>query len=238
MHYFTTRYLRCVTRGESITLVTSNSTASSVSMRSNSRTPPPSSTGARWICNSSSIPASMNCRTMAAPPDIWMSYLACGCSCLLQGALYALGDEREGRPALPVPGFPRLVGEDEHRGAERRRIRPAHLSLVEHPSAHHVGSGPSEPLLGYLVVLVGLAALEALALAPALDVVHPLLDPVTSVAYSVVRTSVRSGDEPVERLTHVHVHLSHNLSLRDAMRAAYPLTKRVHLPNGLDTALL
>src|SRR5215208_7057528 len=229
MHYFTTRYLRCVTRGESITLVTSNSTASSVSMRSNSRTPPPSSTGARWICNSSSIPASMNCRTMAAPPDIWMSFSpAAALACSRALSMPSVTNVKVVPPCLSQGSLAWWV----------RRIRPAHLSLVEHPSAHHVGSGPSEPLLGYLVVLVGLAALEALALAPALDVVHPLLDPVTSVAYSVVRTSVRSGDEPVERLTHVHVHLSHNLSLRDAMRAAYPLTKRVHLPNGLDTALL
>jgi len=180
----------------------------------------------------------MNCRTMAASPDIWMSFSpAAALACSRALSMPSVTNVKVVPPCL-VPGFPRLVGEDEHRGAERGRIRPAHLSLVEHPSAHHVGSGPSEPLLGYLVVLVGLAALEALALAPALDVVHPLLDPVTSVAYSVVRTSVRSGDEPVERHTHVHVHLSHNLSLRDAMRAAYPLTKRVHLPNGLDTALL
>jgi|SRR5215217_8095405 hypothetical protein len=38
----------------------------------------------------------------------------------LQGALDALGDEVEGRPALPDPGLPRAAGEDEYGGAEGR----------------------------------------------------------------------------------------------------------------------
>jgi hypothetical protein len=73
LHHFTTRYLRCVTLGESMTLVTSSSTGSG-SMRSNSRTPSPSSTGARWTWISSTSPASRNCWTTFAPPAILTSF--------------------------------------------------------------------------------------------------------------------------------------------------------------------
>lgn len=68
----------------------------------------------------------------------------CGCSCLLKGALDAIGDEREGRSSLPDSGLSRMVGEDEYRCAKRRRIRPRHLSLAEYPAAHHVSSAPDE----------------------------------------------------------------------------------------------
>jgi hypothetical protein len=55
------------------------------------------------------------------------------------------------------PRLPRLVGEHEDRGAERGRVRPADLTLVEYAAAHHVGAGAGELLLGDLVVAVDLA---------------------------------------------------------------------------------
>jgi hypothetical protein len=74
-------------------------------------------------------------------PDV---LVACGCSRLLKGALDAIGDEREGRSSLPDSGFSCRVVQDEHRCTKRRRIRPRHLSLAEHPAAHQVSSGPGE----------------------------------------------------------------------------------------------
>src|ERR671916_3264492 len=120
---------------------------------------------------------------------------------LLQDALDAVGDEREGRTSLPNPGFPPMVGEDKHRRAEWWGVRPAHLPLVEHAPAHHVGPHAGVRLLDEflvcVVVCVGLTASEALALAPGFEVVDPPVYSRAPVAQVVVGPGVRPGDEAV-----------------------------------------
>ena len=66
LNYFTTRKVRCVTPGASITLVLS-SPMGSVPRCSNNRTPPPSRTGTRSTCISSRSPALMHCCMRLAP---------------------------------------------------------------------------------------------------------------------------------------------------------------------------
>jgi hypothetical protein len=90
-----------------------------------------------------------------------------------------------------------MAGEDEHRCAEGR-IRPPYLSFVEHSSAHHVSPGPGVPLRDDLIVSVGLAAVEALTLAPALQIENPSMDQHTPIAQGIVWTGVRPGDVSVE----------------------------------------
>src|SRR5215204_4022549 len=145
----------------------------------------------------------------ASDPDVFLA--RCRPS-FLQGALDAVGDEGEGRPALPEPGFPEVVGEDEYGRAEGRRIRPAHLPLVEHPSTHHVGPDAGVQFLYYLIVLVGLSASEALELAPGFEVVDPPVYSCAPVAQIVVGPGVGPSNVPVQRHPHVHNNFAHFLS--------------------------
>src|SRR5215216_6606541 len=123
----------------------------------------------------------------ASDPDV---FLARRRPSFLQRALDAVADEGEGRPALPEPGFPEVVGQDEYGRAEGQGIRPAHLPLV----------------------LVGLSASETLELAPGFEVVDPPVYSRAPVAQIVVGPGVRLSNEPVQRHPHIHKNFAHFLS--------------------------
>jgi hypothetical protein len=53
-----------------------------------------------------------------------------------------------------------MVGEDEDRCTEGRRIPPPYLALVEHPFAHHDGTTPGGRLLDDPTISIGLTAGE------------------------------------------------------------------------------
>src|SRR5205809_6589415 len=98
-------------------------------------------------------------------------------------------------------------------GARNGILRPADLALVEHPSAHHVGTGAGEYCPDHLVVVVGVASGEADALAKGREGIDPLMDARASVAEGIPRTTVWPGDEAVQRHADIEKHFAH-VSLR------------------------
>ena len=70
----------------------------------------------------------------------------------LHRLLDAVGHERERRAARSLDDLVGPMGHDEHRRPERRLVAPRDLATLEHPAAHHVGTGRGERLLDDLGV--------------------------------------------------------------------------------------
>ena len=112
--------------------------------------------------------------------------------------------------ALSLPRCTDLVREDEDLRVERRLLRPAALSLFEHPLAHDVRADAVEDGLEEAIVrsrLTPLAKLELLAEHALSE--EPCLERAPSVASHVLKTTVRTRDVAVERDPHADEHLAH-----------------------------
>ena len=128
---------------------------------------------------------------------------------LLERGLDAVGDEGEGRSSLLGHRLAGVVGEDEHRVVEGGSS--PHQASAFGSSSH----GPSPPLNIRLPITVapvsrsdssmtsesdvGLAAGEAMALAPALGREGPLMELLAALAQRLVERLVWPRDEAVER---------------------------------------
>src|SRR5205814_2995159 len=92
--------------------------------------------------------------------------VAGGLAGLEQRALDAVVHEVKGGAGRPLPRVTFGVGDDEHRGMERRLLRPGQLAAVEHALAHDAGAGALVRRSRDLVVesfLAAFAELEVLA---------------------------------------------------------------------------
>src|SRR5215207_3660749 len=169
-----------VTSGASTTRVGTSSMPSSAPrprLGSNRRWPSPSSTGAMCTSSWSSSPAVSTWRRSSPPPATATS---------LQPAASRASSMARSSPSVTnvkeVPPWRSTtsrgtVGDDEHRGAERRLLTPGDLAGVEHAPAHDIGTGRRERRLDDLRVDRLLAAGEALPLAPGHGVDGPAGDP-------------------------------------------------------------
>src|SRR5581483_7109 len=102
-----------------------------------------------------------------------------------------------------------VVGDDEHRHAERRLVAPPAVghgivlpraaAAAEHAAAHDDGAHARDLLADRLVVDAGLAAGLAVPRAPGRRVVRPLVEPSPASPERVLDGRVRAGDEPIER---------------------------------------
>lgn len=112
------------------------------------------------------------------------------------------------------------MGQHEHVRVEGRVVAPRLLGEVEHPPAHDDRAHPLERLVHQVVVGTGSAALETVGLAPAREVVDPLVEPIAAFAQLRLDAVVRSRDEPVQGHRDVHEDLSaHHILLPQAAAA-------------------
>src|SRR5439155_21254767 len=142
---------------------------------------------------------------------------------LLDRAGHAVGDEGEGRSA-PDERLARVMGDDEHGHVERRLVPPpaagvcvvlpGSFAAAEHASAHYNGAVGAKVLRHQLVVRAGLAAGEAMWLAPALEPKGPLVQLVAAFAERLLERGVRSGDVAIERQRDLGDDFAHFRSLR------------------------
>src|SRR5512132_4682539 len=101
-----------------------------------------------------------------------------------------------------------MVGEDEDGLVKRWVVSPpaarvgvvlpGSLAAAEHAASHHDGAGRAQRFRDALVVRSGLAAGEAVGLAPALERKGPLVQLVSALAERILERRVRPGDVAVE----------------------------------------
>src|SRR5712691_9247134 len=114
-----------------------------------------------------------------------------------------------------------MMGEDEHRDAERRVVSPPAVgigivfpgpcSTAEHPPAHYDCPGRAERFRDDRVICIGLpAAAEAVTLAKACEPEEPLVQPFAPLAQRLLEARLRSGDEAVQRHRYADLDLSHH----------------------------
>jgi hypothetical protein len=105
-------------------------------------------------------------------------------------------------------GLPRVVGEDEHRHAERgivspppvrdRIVFPRALAAAEHAPAHEDRSRGVERFAHHLVVRVPLSSRHSVAFAPARKSEDPLVKSFATVAERLLYCPVLPGDEAIQ----------------------------------------
>ena len=139
---------------------------------------------------------------------------------LLDRRADAAGDEVERRAALLDERLALVMGEDEDGHVEGRIVAPPGVGVrirlprpraaAEHLAAHHDGADAARDLRDDLVVgAVGVAALHAVSLAPALEPDDPFVQPLAALAERVLEARVGPGDVAVQRHGDIELQLRH-----------------------------
>jgi hypothetical protein len=129
-------------------------------------------------------------------------------------------EEVERRPAVHLDRGPRVVGEDENRGVERRVVSPPSIPLLVRPRAalraelgppHDLGADARFPGAGERVVDAGAAAGLPLHGVERAGLEEPLMQPYPRVPERGIQALPLAGAEPVQRYREiVHPHLRHD----------------------------
>src|ERR687892_207537 len=158
---------------------------------------------------------------------------------LIERGLDPLGHEDEGGASLHLQGLPRMVGEHEDRGVEGRVVAPPAVPgrvvapragpAPEHVPAHHRRPDVRQRLLDHGRADIDFATIQAMLLAPRLELDDPLVEIFAAHAERVLLALVRAGDVSVQRNRDVEPELAHGKallsfgSLRDGRSRCHPL---------------
>src|SRR5439155_20859645 len=112
-------------------------------------------------------------------------------------------------------------------------VLPGSFAAAEHASAHYNGAVGAKVLRHQLVVQAGLAAGEAMGLAPALEPKGPLVQLVAAFAERLLERGVRSGDVAIERQRDLGDDFAHFRSLRGELGGRRSAVSRLGLARRL-----
>jgi hypothetical protein len=157
------------------------------------------------LVEKSSVEALLNEVRASGHRDV---FLAGGLASLGERGLEAVRDEDERRATLLLHGLPRVVGENEHRHAERgivspppvrdRIVFPRALAAAEHAPAHEDRPGRVQRFAHHLVVRVPLSSRHSVAFAKARKSEDPFVEAFATDAERLLYRPVRAGDEAVQ----------------------------------------